>query len=154
MNPFEIMVSNLNAMGFFGFLLPWVFIFAISFGLLAKSKVLGDDLRITAVVSIVLGFFVVGFGGPWLASFFVNIFGIAAAVLAGLLVLALFMGMAGIPLDQLVKSKAVLAVLAGIAVLVFALAAGAWSVVVNPNTIAIVLVLIVMAVAVVFIAGK
>lgn len=128
--------------------------FAVAFGLLAKSKVLGDDVRVSAVVSIVLAFFVVGFGGPGLASFFVNIFGIAAAVLAGLLVLVLFIGMTGIPLDQLVKSKAVLAALIGIAILVFALAAGAWSAVVNQTTIAIVLVLIVMAAAVVFIAGK
>lgn len=154
MNPFEVLVYNLNAMGFFGFILPWVFIFAIAFGLLVKSKILGDDMRIAAVVSIVLGFFVVGFGGIALANFFVNIFGIAAAVLAGLLVLVLFMSMAGIPIDQLAKSKAVLAVLIGIAALVFAVAAGAITSFVNTTTIAIVLVLIVMAVAIVFIAGK
>jgi hypothetical protein len=28
-NPFEILVMNLNQLGFFGFLLPWVFMFAI-----------------------------------------------------------------------------------------------------------------------------
>ena len=152
MNPFELLVSNLNVMGFFGFILPWVFIFCIAFGLLAKTKVLGDDTRIAAVVSIILGFFVVGYGGPGLANFFVNIFGIAAAVLAGILVLVLFMGMAGIPIDQLAKNKAVLAVLIGIAVLVFAVAAGAFTTMVNPTTIAIVLILIVMAAAVAFIA--
>jgi len=152
MNPFEILVYNLNTMGFFGFILPWVFIFCIAFGLLAKTKVLGDDARIAAVVSIILGFFVVGYGGPGLANFFVNIFGIAAAVLAGILVLVLFMGMAGIPIDQLAKNKAVLAVLIGIAVLVFAVAAGAFTTMVNPTTIAIVLILIVMAAAVAFIA--
>ena len=152
MNPFEVLVSNLNAMGFFGFILPWVFIFCISFGLLAKTKVLGDDTRVAAVVSIVLAFFVVGFGGLWLANFFVNVFGIAAAVLAGILVLMLFVGMAGIPIDQLTKNKAVLAVLIGIAVLVFAVAAGAFTTMVNPTTIAIVLILIVMAAAVAFIA--
>jgi hypothetical protein len=152
MNPFEILVYNLNTMGFFGFILPWVFIFCIAFGLLAKTKVLGDDARIAAVVSIILGFFVVGYGGPGLANFFVNIFGIAAAVLAGILVLVLFMGMAGIPIDQLAKNKAVLALLIGIAVLVFAVAAGAFTTIVNPTTIAIVLILIVMAAAVAFIA--
>jgi len=152
MNPFELLVYNLNTMGFFGFILPWVFIFCIAFGLLAKTKVLGDDTRIAAVVSIILGFFVVGYGGPGLANFFVNIFGIAAAVLAGILVLVLFMGMAGIPIDQLAKNKAVLAVLIGIAVLVFAVAAGAFTTMVNPTTIAIVLILIVMAAAVAFIA--
>ena len=152
LNPFEVLVHNLNTMGFFGFLLPWVFTFAIVFGLLAKSKIFGDDARISAVVAIVVGFFVVGYGGPGLASFFVNIFGIAAAVLAGILVLVLFMGMAGMPLDQLTKSKPALALIIGIAVLVFALAAGAWTAVVDPTTIAIVLILIVMAAAVVFIA--
>jgi len=43
-------------------------------------------------------------------------------------------------------------VLIGIAVLVFAIAAGAMTAAVNPTTIAIVLILIVMAAAVAFIA--
>jgi len=43
-------------------------------------------------------------------------------------------------------------VLIGIAVLVFAVAAGAFTTMVNPTTIAIVLILIVMAAAVAFIA--
>lgn len=154
MNPFEILIRNLNDMGFFGFILPWVFMFCVSFGALAKAKILGDDLKIVAVVSIVLGFFVVGFGGPGLASFFVNVFGIAAAVIAGLLVLVLFMGMAGMPIDMLAKNKAVLVALIAIAIMVFVLAAGAWTVVANSTTVAIVLILIVMAVSIVFIAGK
>ncbi len=152
-NPFEIMVSNLNQLGFFGFLLPWIFIFVVVYGILYKTKVLGDDLRVNAVLSIVIGFFVVGFGGPPLASFFINIFGIAAAVIAGILVLLLFIGMAGIPLDQISKNRGALVFLIAIAVIIFFVAAGA-TVQVNQTTIAIVLMIIVLAGAISFITGK
>jgi len=154
MNPFQALVYNLNAMGFFGFILPWLFTFAVVFGILVKTKPLGDDNRVSAIVAMVIGFFVVGFGGVGLANFFVNIFGMAAAILAGILVLVLFMGMAGIPLDQLTKSKSVLALLVGIAVLVFAIAVGGWGTVINQTTVAIVLVLIFMAAAVALITSK
>ena len=150
-NPFEVLVANLNSLGFFGFLLPWVFIFVVSYGLLSKTNVLGEDLRINAVLSIVLAFFVTGFGGPALANFFTTIFGVAAAVLAGILVLVLFMGMAGIGIEEIAKRRSVQVTLVGIAVIVFAVAAGGWSIVVRSDVIAIVLVLIVLAASVAFI---
>jgi hypothetical protein len=153
-NPFEVLVSNLNALGFFGFLLPWVFIFVICYAILAKTKALGDDLRINAVLSIVLGFFVVGFGGPWLGSFFTTIFGAAAAILAGLLVLVLFFGMAGIPIEKTLSNKPVQAALIGIAIIIFAIAMGSWRVLVRTDVIAIVLVLVVLAAAVAFITKQ
>jgi hypothetical protein len=150
-NPFELLVQNLNALGFFGFLLPWIFMFAVSFGLLVKSKVLGDDKRISAVVSLVLAFFIVGFGGPFLANFFVSAIGMAAVVLVGILVIILFINMAGIPVEDLAKNKAVLAALVGIGIIIFVVALGAWSTVANPTTIAIVLMIIIMALTFVFI---
>jgi hypothetical protein len=152
-NPFEIMVQNLNQLGFFGFLLPFVFIFVVVYGILFKSKVLGDDLRVNAVLSIVIAFFVVGYGGPGIASFFVNIFGVAAAVIAGILVLLLFIGIAGIPLDQLTKNRGVLITLIAIAVVVFFVAAGA-TVQISQTTIAIVLMIVILAAAISFITGK
>ncbi|MBI2583619.1 MAG: hypothetical protein HYW25_03045 [Candidatus Aenigmarchaeota archaeon] len=152
-NPFEIMVSNLNELGFFGFLLPWIFIFAITFGILAKTKVLGDDMRVSAVVSIVLGFFVVGFGGPFLADFFVNIFGIAAMVIAGILVLVLFMGMTGMSLEKIGDNKAVLVFFIGLAILIFFVALGGLFVRFTDDAAAIVLIIIVFAAAVAFITG-
>ena len=66
-DPFSILVANLNALGFFGFLLPWIFMFAVTYGLLAKAKFF-EDTKIVGVISLVLAFFVVGFGGPWLAG--------------------------------------------------------------------------------------
>jgi hypothetical protein len=150
-NPFEVLVSNLNALGFFGFLLPWVFIFVVAYGLLAKTKVLGEDHRINAVLSIVLAFFVTGFGGPWLANFFTTVFGVAAAVLAGILVLVLFMGMAGMSIEKMLHNKPIQVALIGIAILVFVVAAGGLSIAIRPDVVAIVLVLIVLAAAVAFI---
>lgn len=154
MNPFELLVYNLNALGFFGFLLPWLFMFAVVFGLLAKTKILSEDPKVSAVVSLVLAFFVIGYGGPWLANFFVNLFGVAAVVIAGILVTVLFVSMAGGDIGELMKNKAVLALVVGLGIVVFVMVLGAWTVVADPNTIAIIVMLIVMAVAIVFITGK
>lgn len=150
-NPFELLVQNLNALGFFGFLLPWIFMFTVAFGLLVKSKVLGDDKRVAAVVSLVLAFFIVGFGGPFLANFFVSVVGMAAVVLVGILAVVLFISMAGIPIEDLAKNKAVLAALIGIGIVIFVVALGAWAVVVDPTTIAIVLMIIIMALTFAFV---
>lgn len=152
-NPFEIMVQNLNQLGFFGFLLPWIFVFAVVYAVLYKSKVLGDDLRINAVIAIVIGFFTAGFGGPPLANFFVQLFGISAAVIAGILVLLLFIGMAGIPLDQITKNKGILAALIAIAVIVFFIAAGA-TVKISDTTVAIALMIVFLIAAMTFITSK
>lgn len=151
-DPFQVFVSNLNQLGFFGFLLPWVFVFAITFGLLAKSKVLGEDLRIIAVVSMVAGFFVMGFGGPFLANFFVNSFGMAAVVLAGILIIVLFMAMSGIGIDAIAKSKATLVAVIAIGIIIFMTAIGSVSVIVNPTVIAVLLMLVIMIAAFAFIA--
>ena len=153
-NPFQVFVTNLNQLGFFGFLLPWVFIFAVVFGLLAKSKVLGDDLKISAVVSMVVAFFVMGFGGPFLANFFINSFGMAAVVLAGILIVVLFMGMAGIGIDGIAKSKAALIAMISIGIIIFVMALGAVNVVVSPTVIAVILMLVVMIAAFAFLTGK
>ena|SRR3989338_1285763 len=151
MNPFQVFVSNLNQLGFFGFLLPWVFVFVVTFGLLVKTKVLGEDLKLIAVFSIVTGFFVMGFGGPWLANFFINLFGIAAVIIAGILVIVLFMAMSGIGIDSLAKSQATLAAAIGIGIIVFILALGAINVAISPTVIAIVLMLVIMIAAFAFI---
>ena len=150
-NPFEVLVTNLNSLGVFGFMLPWIFVFVVVYAILVKTNLLGDDKRINAVLSIVLAFFAAGFGGPALASFFTTIFGVAAAVLAGILVLVLFMGLAGIGTEALSKNKGVQITLVGIAIIVFTVAIGAWNVVIRPDVIAIVLILVVLAASVAFI---
>ena len=154
MNPFEILVSNLNQMGFFGFLLPWLLMFAVTYGLLLKSKALGEDQKIVGVVSLVAAFFVVGYGGPLLGTFFQNLFGVAAMIIGGILVTVLFVSMAGGDISKLAESRAVMALLAGVGIIVFMLVLGTYGVTIQSDVIAAVFMVIVMAIAVVFIAGK
>ena len=152
-DPFSLLVANLNAMGFFGFLLPWVFTFAVVYGLLLKAK-LFDNQKVVGVLSLVMAFFVIGFGGPWLAQFFVNLFGYAAVIIAGILVLALFITMSGGDFSKLFNNKGVAAILAGIGIIVFFIAVGGSMVVISDAVVGIIFVIILMAVAVYFIAGN
>ena len=95
--------SGAQAASFYGFLLPWLFTFAIVYGLLMKAKLFGDgahNKQVNMALSFVIAFFVTGLGGPQLASFFVNFFGGSAIFLAGILVFLLFMTLLGIKDDK------------------------------------------------------
>lgn len=151
-DPFSVLVSNLNALGFFGFLLPFVFVLAISYGLLIKSKMF-EDQKIIGVISLVLAFFVIGFGGPGLANFFVGAFGLAAIVLAGILIIVMFVALAGGDVSKLMgDNKAVMAALAGVGIIIFFVAAGSVGVRASDSVVGIIFVIVVLAVAILFIA--
>lgn len=152
MNPFEILIANLNALGFFGFLLPWIFVFAVVFALLLKTKALGDNTRIIGVISLVVAFFVIGYGGPAMAMFFVNLFGIAALVLAGILVVVLFVAMTGADVGKLASNNVIIATVVGIGIILFVTVAGALgSVRISDSVIGIIFIIIVMAIAIFFV---
>lgn len=152
MDPFSLLVGNLNSLGFFGFLFPWVFAFAVIYGLLTKAKIF-DDAKIVGVISLVAAFFVIGFGGPFLASFFVNIFGYATLIIAGLLVIVLFLAMSGGDAAKILgDNKAVAAVLVGIGIIIFFIAMGGTTVLISDAVVGIIFVIILMAIAVYFIA--
>ena len=150
-NPFEVLVSNLNQLGFFGFLLPWVLTFALLYGLLAKTKPFGDNLRVNGVISLVVEFFMVGFGGPAIASFFAGLFGMASLVLAGILVIALFLAMSGSDIGKLAENKAVIWAIVGIGVVVFFTAAGSLGISISESTVAVIFMLVIMLAAIAFI---
>lgn len=152
MGPFEILVYNLNQLGFFGFLLPWVFMFVVVYGLLMKAKFF-EDQKVVGVLSLVLAFFVVGFGGPFLASFFTNLFGYAAVIIAGILVVVLFITMSGGSVSKVFDNRGVAAILAGIGLIVFFIAVGGSTVVISDSVVGIVFIIILMALAVYFITG-
>ncbi len=150
-NPFEALVTNLNALGFFGFLLPWIFTFAVLFGLLLKSKAFGENKRIAGVISLVVAFFVVGFGGPAIAVFFSSLFGLAAVVLAGILVIALFLAMSGTDISKIAENKAVAYAIVGIGIVVFFTAAGSLGIQLSESSVAIIFMLLILIVAIAFI---
>jgi hypothetical protein len=154
-NPFEILVMNLNAMGFFGFLLPFLLVFVIIFAILLKSNTLGDNKNIIGVLSLVVAFFVVGYGGPALGYFFVNLFGMAAIILGGILVIVLFLAMTGGDIGKLLEGKAAMAMVAAIGLIVFFLALGGITgIAISESTLALIFVIIFMAIAIYFIARK
>ncbi len=150
-NPFEALVTNLNALGFFGFLLPWIFTFAVLFGLLLKSKAFSENKRIIGVISLVVAFFVVGFGGPAIAVFFSSLFGLAAVVLAGILVIVLFLAMSGTDISKITENKAVAYAIVGIGIVVFFTAAGALGIQLSESSVAIIFMLLILIVAIAFI---
>jgi small-conductance mechanosensitive channel len=88
---------NLKQIGFYDFLLPWLFTFAIVYGLLMKVKLFGEEVnkKVSVALAFVIAFFVTAFAGPGLAAFFSGLFGGASIFLAGILVIVLFLAMIG-----------------------------------------------------------
>ena len=74
---------------FYGFILPFLFTFAIVYGLLIKANLFGKNERVAPMLALVIAFFVTAVGGPTLAAFFTNLFGGASMFLGGILVVIL-----------------------------------------------------------------
>lgn len=91
---------------FYGFFLPWIFTFAVVYGLLYKIKLFGDvNHRISGALAFVIAFFVTAVGGQQLATFFTSLFGWASMFLAGIIVIILFAAMLGYGTDENKKFK-------------------------------------------------
>ncbi len=100
---FGTLVQNLNEMGFYGFILPWLVVFAIFYGILQKSKVLGGDKRIDGVVSLAIAFFITAYTG--IGTYFVTLFGSASMIISAILIAVLFLAMAGFKFQEGEKEK-------------------------------------------------
>lgn len=153
--PFETLVSNLNQMGFFGFLLPWLLMFAITYAVLLKSKALGDDKKVIGITALVSAFFVIGFGGPALGNFFIKLFGWGSILLGGILIILLFVSMAGGDFSKMMESKAAVALVAGIGIIIFIMALGSMGININPSDPAVTtaFLVLIMGAAVLFITS-
>lgn len=126
--------------------------FALVYGLLVKSKALGEDQKIIGVISLVVAFFVIGFGGVALGTFLQSIFGLATMILAGILVTVLFVTMAG-GMGKIAESKEILALLIGVGIIIFFIALGSIGFSVDSETVATVFVVIILGIAVFFITS-
>ena len=149
-------VSTLRALGFYDFLLPWVFAFAVVYGLLMTVKLFEEKVnkKISGALALVAAFFVTAFAGRALTSFFVMLFGNATIVLAGILIIVLLVAMVGYDVkDKVKKNNAALIVLIIIGVLLFIISTGAasgigyWALL-SPDIIALVIVMIIIIAAV------
>jgi hypothetical protein len=162
-DPFTILIQNLNALGFYSFLLPWLFVFAIVYGLLAKANLFGgQNTRVSALLGIIIAFFVASYYGPTIAVYFTTLFGGATYILAVILVAILFIAMSGFKIEDLTKAAdkkklwPVLLFLIVLAAIVFMVATGTVisGVALNENAIAAIFIVIILLIAVWFVVGK
>ncbi len=138
---------------FYGFFLPWIFTFAIVYGLLTKLTLFGgDNNRISGALAFVIAFFVTGVGGVQLAAFFTSIFGGASMFLAGILVIILFAALLGYQTTDF-KHTAPLIVVIIIGVLLFLASSGQFISlqVIGPDVAGIVFWLVIIIVALYFV---
>ncbi|MBI4019095.1 MAG: hypothetical protein HY364_02480 [Candidatus Aenigmarchaeota archaeon] len=93
---FGINPAQMLGADFFNFLLPWVFTFVITFGLLDKLSVFGDlKAKANIALSLIFAFFVTAAAGPQMAAFFMSLLGNFVVLAVGILVLVMFLQMVG-----------------------------------------------------------
>ena len=160
MSPIEIMLGNMNRLGFFEFLLPWILFLAIIFAILKKSEVFGEEISVNAVIAAVVSFFIINYAPAGIAmtlgTFFTTLFGIAAVIIAGLLVGILFLGMAGIKPEELLgkANKTAIAVLLGFLALIAFISVGGMSFFnIDSDLVITLFMLLLMLFAIMFIAN-
>ena len=76
--------------GIFDIILPFLLIFSLVFAILEKSKILGHNRAIYAIIALAISFFSIS--NPYLTPFFAILFANAALGFAVLLVFILFIG--------------------------------------------------------------
>jgi len=121
----EGFMSQLAGIGFFEFLLPWLFVFAIVFGLLTRVGLFGEaNKRVSGIIAIVLAFFITPFAGPALTSYFATLSAGTAIILAALLTVVLFAAMFGLGMEELKSKKYAFPIMIVIAAVIFFIALG------------------------------
>ncbi|OYT56139.1 MAG: hypothetical protein B6U68_03775 [Candidatus Aenigmarchaeota archaeon ex4484_14] len=153
---FATLIQNLNNMGFYGFVLPWLLVFAIVYAILQKTKVFGDQAKnINGLIALIFAFFVTGYAGDAVGNFFINIFGGSSIIFGGILVFLLFGGMLGFKIDEDTNKNVIGLVAVIIAILLF-LAVGGPSVAgirLTDEMMGAIFMVLVVAFAVMFITG-
>ncbi len=97
--PLGTAVQTLQQIGFFKFVLPFLLMFAVVYGLLQKLDIFGDDSdQVDAIVAVVAGFFVAFFvmqSSLNFVPFLTNFFGAFAIVAVGLMAVVMGAGLGG-----------------------------------------------------------
>lgn len=87
------LLSKWEAMGFFSYLLPFLLIFALVFGILTKTHPLGDNKMINGIIALAVGLMSLQF--DFVPTFFSQIFprvGVGLAIILGIfIIVGLFM---------------------------------------------------------------
>ncbi len=124
------MILGLEKIGVFLFLFPFLLTLAITYGVLSYSLEKQLEKTARALISIVMGFFVMLFSlwNPGIVVFFANAFGFTLIVGAGLLGIIILLGLVGIKFEDLTKNEKAKWIFTGslilIGVIIFAVSAG------------------------------
>lgn len=84
-------LSQLEQLGFFSYLLPFLVIFALIFGILSRINIFEDNKSINAIISLSVGLMALQFG--FVSNFFSEIFPRLGVGLAIILVVLIFLGL-------------------------------------------------------------
>jgi hypothetical protein len=92
---FEGIIGAIAVSGMFPVYLAFLLVFAIIFGILANTKILGAKPQIDAVVAFIIGLYLVAFSpmAVPISQWFVTIFSAASVVIVSLLVFILVIAM-------------------------------------------------------------
>ncbi len=159
-DPFTILLGNLGRIGFFNFVLPWLFTLAVIYGILLKSKLFDGQPAINGLLAIVVSFFVVNYTpvGFGLDTFFTRIFGMGVLILVVIFVVLLFMGLVGLKGEDIFKAEnlgggtAVALLLGLVGFLMFSF--GGFNISADIITIVVVMIMIIFAVLFISRGGK
>lgn len=92
------LVDNLNRMGFYGFILPWLLVFALVYGLLSiVSSKTGMDKRVNGLIALAIAFFITAYSN--IGTFFIGLFGASSMIIAAALMIMLFFAVFGLTPD-------------------------------------------------------
>lgn len=117
--------QDLFGPNFTNFLLPWIFTFAIVYGLLFKAGIFGTvNKQVSVALAFVIAFFVTVTGGAQLGAFFINLFGGAATFVAGILVIILFLSLVGYTTQEGYKNEFIIGGLVILGVILFLVSQG------------------------------
>lgn len=154
---FASIITQLNHLGFYGFILPWLLMFALTFGLLKRAEIFGKEGgKIAAVVALALAFFITATTG--IGDYFIALSGIGGMLFGALLVVVLFFAMLGFKPDPLTAKFArweTIAIFAVFAIFLFFIFGGGQisGVAIDNETTAAFLMIAVVVLAVVFITS-
>ncbi|MBI2971379.1 MAG: hypothetical protein HYY37_03120 [Candidatus Aenigmarchaeota archaeon] len=150
-NPFLLLGPD-----FYNFLLPWIFTFAVVYGLASKIGPFKDGSKgVPAAIALVAAFFVTAVAGPSMAAFFAALFGGATVFLAGILVILLFTTLAGVDWQGSTSKMIVLIGLVLLGIVLFIASSGsAVGVFISPDLAALIFWAVIIIAAIWLIAYK
>lgn len=101
------MLSTLDNLGFFSFVLPWLLFLIIIDAILVSIKPFGLNEQKSAILAAIVSFFIINFvpAGMNFGVYLTELFGTASMYIAAILILILFLGMGGLKLENLPGGK-------------------------------------------------